>query len=241
MPRRKSIFQRLQKTAQKRFSKLQKTAQKRVAKFHKARARQQAKLERRASKKAATKAARELRKLETRRARLQDNRARGGISKAAREHIGTGSLSFAEAIIISRLEKKGTLKDYNHAQIKDMALRMIGARGRSVGFIAAGWLGAIEKLARALGVSFHAGAGLKAFNKNAHRRLGTGVAAVPGSWKPVARIVNKANAKNDHKQALIKYGQPALQQAFDDERKSMIEEIEKRMKASAQKLGIRTR
>ena len=175
------------------------------------------------------------------RERLQNNRAVGGISDAARSEIGDGSVSLAEAIIISRLEKKGRLHGMTHNQIKDMALRMIGARGRSVGFLAAGWLPSIATMAKKVGQPFRAGAGLKAFNKNRMGKLGYAIPATDWSFKPRVVIANHANSKNDHKAALIKYGQPALQQAFNDEVASMKEYIAKKLKTQAEKLGIRTR
>ena len=172
--------------------------------------------------------------------RLQNNRAVGGISLSARKKIGGGSVSLAEAIIISRLEKAGKLDSHTHNQIKDMALKMIGARGRSVGFIAAGWLQSIQTLAKKTGKPFRAGAGLKAFSRNAIGRMGYCIAASDMTFRPRALIENHANSNNDHKQALVRYGQPALQQAFDDETRSMKDYLASRMKKEAQAMGIKT-
>ena len=173
------------------------------------------------------------------RAKLLNNRARGGISNAARRHIGGGTVSLAEAIIIARLERKGTLQKYTHDQIKDLALRMIGRRARSIGFLAAGWLKSIKTLARKLGKPFHAKKGEAAFAKNVDK-IGFCIPATGFDLKPKAFISNRANAKHDHKEALMRYGQPALQQAFNDEVRSMKDYIEKKMRQDARKLGIKT-
>ena len=174
----------------------------------------------------------------TRRAKLQNNRAKGGISNAARAHIGTGTVSLAEAIIISRLEKSGRLESINHNHIKDAALKMVGARARSVGYLSAGWLQSIKVLAAKLGKPFRSAAGLKSFNKI--HKMGFGIAASDNTWSPRVRIENWASAKHDHKAALIKYGQPALQQAFHDETASMKKYLKDRMVKQARLQGIRT-
>ena len=172
--------------------------------------------------------------------KLGNNRAHGGISHAARQHIGTGSVSLAEAIIISRLEKSGRLHNFNHNQIKDLALKMIGSRRRSVGFLEAGWVESISVFAKKLGKPFRAGTGLKAFSAASIKRIGAGVAASDLTWRPLARIENRADSTRDHKNALIKYGQPALQQAFNNEVASMKKYLADRMAKQARLQGIRT-
>ena len=177
------------------------------------------------------------------RAKLLNNRARGGISNAARRHIGGGTVSLAEAIIISRIQKNprkyGQISDYTHDQIKDMALRMVGARARSIGFLAAGWLQSIKTLSKKIGQTFRANKGVKSFAKNVSK-IGFCIPASGWDFRPKAFISNRANAKHDHKEALYKYGQPALQRAFDEERKDMLVYIEKELRKQAKASGIKT-
>lgn len=229
MARRKSFFQRAKKAVVAKAAKFKKARVNRAAKIEKSKARAVAKRERRAQRAVAK-----------RRAGLINNRAVGGISNAAREHLGDGTVSLAEAIIISRLEKKGALKDHNHDQIKDMALRMIGARARSIGFLAAGWLQSIKVLAGKVGKPFRAGKGLKTFQANQVGKLGTCIPA-RSSFKPRCYIWNHANAKRDHADALTRYGRPALQRSVDQETKDTILHLENKLRASARRQGIKTK
>lgn len=156
---------------------------------------------------------------------------------ANRKYHSEGEMSLAEAIILKRRKDKG-LPFLPVAERQDAALRMIGARARSIGFLAAGFLGSIKAFASALNKPFFAGRGESAFAKNAIDKLGYGIIARPG-FRPRAFIVNRANAKHDHKEALIRYGVPAVQEAINKESASMIQYVEKKLKESARSQGIR--
>lgn len=122
-------------------------------------------------------------------------------------------------------------------EMAEAVAQMLVYRLRTVGFIKSGWIPAIKRLEPL------------AEKKGAPRQdrraaqLGTAkgwaVPARPGI-RCIAIIANTASTKRDIKQALLKFGTPGLQRAFDHEVASMKTYIERKMTASAKKLGIKT-
>lgn len=68
---------------------------------------------------------------------------------------------------------------------------------------------------------------------------GSATPATSGVWSVKATIENAAGDNRENHGALVKYGAPALQRAFDAESASMREYIEKKMRESATKAGIK--
>jgi hypothetical protein len=56
----------------------------------------------------------------------------------------------------------------------------------------------------------------------------------------VNAIGSSGHGAAQHAEAITKYGVPALQKAFDIEEKSMLEYIEKKLRAGAKSVGIKT-
>lgn len=117
-----------------------------------------------------------------------------------------------------------------------------GARLRSIAFIKSGWIEARETFKRLVGGG---GAGLppsEGTKIGGPKQVGMpkgGARPAQAGWKPVAVFWNAASAKRDHKAALIEFGQPALQKAFEEETKSMLEWIKDKEIEEGRKLGIK--
>lgn len=131
------------------------------------------------------------------------------------------------AMINKRAAKKGQ-KGYTGAAMATAMKQVYNARVRSIAFIKAGWIDAIKTLSPVSGtqvgappVDINLGAGAAA------RRLGSAIAANPESLRVM--IENSANAKHDKKDALIRYGNAALERAFRNETASTELYIERKM------------
>lgn len=117
---------------------------------------------------------------------------------------------------------------------KEMAraiISLLGARTRSIAFLKAGWVPAIKALLRYV-PSAERGGRPDGGDAEVRQR---GVAKGQGepareSWTPLARIENFANAKGDHAGALVRYGEPALQAAFEQEAAGMEAHVEKKFR-----------
>ncbi|HEV2350805.1 MAG TPA: hypothetical protein VG028_13270 [Terriglobia bacterium] len=147
-------------------------------------------------------------------------------------------------IIVARLRKTGAAIP-PMVELKRMAQKLFKARLRSSGFLKSGWIPARDLFRSHAGGS--AGAGLPPAEKSTlggpkqiGQPKGGGKLAETG-WKTVAKIWNSASENRDNKNALQKYGEPALEQAIEEEEKSMREEIERRLREAANKAGVRTR
>jgi hypothetical protein len=115
----------------------------------------------------------------------------------------------------------------------------VGARAKSSAFLKSGWLPAIKILA-SLVKSTRGAARSDSSVKQVGRSKGTATPARAG-FRVRAIIENAANATRDKKDALIKYGGPALQKAFDFERQSMLDYMQKKLSEAAHLVGIITR
>lgn len=147
-------------------------------------------------------------------------------------------------ILAARLRKEG--KPIPAAEeFRQMALRMLAARIRSVAFLAAGFLPAIRRLATLgnnLGIRGMAAREnqLLPRTQKENPKLGSSLVVGLNTPKVAVTITNSAHAKNDQKNALHRYAGPALQTAFANETASTRAEIEKRYRDNARRLGIRT-
>jgi hypothetical protein len=112
-----------------------------------------------------------------------------------------------------------------------MIVALITSRMKSLAYLKSGWIPAIKKLAAALGVSSSvAGVGFR-------KPHGSATVARDGIWNVAATITNAATSK-DPKEPLVLFGGPALQRAFDNEQRSMEEEIERRLRRAAGEAGV---
>lgn len=140
-------------------------------------------------------------------------------------------------IINKRRGEKG-LRGLTGEAMRQAQLVVIAARKRSVAFLKSGWLPAIrilEPLSEKRGAPRRPGRDVVEYGK----KKGSATPARPG-FKIYSQIVNAADAKHDKKGALLTYGLPALQKAFNFETLSMKEYIERKMRGSAKSAGIRT-
>lgn len=124
---------------------------------------------------------------------------------------------------------KGLSRAAGAAAMLQVMRQVFGARLRSVAFLKAGWLPAIRELAPYAEKS----AGLPPMDgKQVGRPKGGARAAQPG-FNPVAQVLNNASASRDTRAALMRYGAPALQKAFDDEAFDMTTYIKRKMQPDA--------
>lgn len=112
------------------------------------------------------------------------------------------------------------------------------ARKKSRAFIASGWLPAIARLGP---ISDWHGAPRQDRAPQQIGRPKGGAIPARAVWRTFAQITNSSSTTRDHKNALIQYGQPALQEAVDFEVASMEQYILRKLLASARRTGIRTR
>ncbi len=115
--------------------------------------------------------------------------------------------------------------------------QLIAARNRSRAFLKSGWIPAIRALQPLVTAAYGMGGG-------AGRPVQVG--APKGSAMPArpglackAIIENAASGEHETHEALIKYGEPALQKAFDNEAASMLRYVADRQYEEAKKIGIR--
>ena len=139
------------------------------------------------------------------------------------------------ALIINKRRGKG--RGLYGAEMTEAIRSMLAARMRSIAFLKSGWLPAIRAL---VGLADTRGAPRQ---ESGPAQVGKAKGyAVPASegWKARTTIVNMADAKHSNQQALIKYGEPALQRAFDSETKSMLDYMERKLRESAKTAGVKT-
>jgi len=140
------------------------------------------------------------------------------------------------ALIINKRRGKG--RGLYGAEMTEAIRALLAARLRSIAFLKSGWLPAIKTL---LGLADTRGAPrLEKAAIQVGQPKGYAVPASEG-WTAKATIVNSAIARRDDKTALYKYGEPALQRAFDAEKKSMLDYMEKKMRETATAAGVRTK
>ena len=142
------------------------------------------------------------------------------------------------ALIINARRKKAGERGLYGAAMSEAIRAMLAARMRSIGFIKSGWLQAIKALlpfADTKGAPRSEG-GVAEIGPS---KKGYGIPASDG-WTAKTVLGNTATTDRDTKAALFKFGQPALQRAFDAEERSMLAYIERKFKAGAAKAGVKT-
>jgi hypothetical protein len=138
---------------------------------------------------------------------------------------------------------KGVSRASGAARMLEAMRHVWNARARSIAFIKSCWIPARELF------KGRAGGGGRGLPPSEGAAIGgpkvIGVpkgGGTPASvvWKAKAVFWNSASTKRDHKGAVFQYGEPALQQAFDEETADTMREVERRLKEHAQACGIRT-
>lgn len=139
-------------------------------------------------------------------------------------------------IINSRRGQHGEAGLYG-SSMESAVTAFLNARFKSIAFLKSGWLPAIralEPFAEKIG-----GPRLQRGPTQVGAAKGSGTPAKDGFWTTKATIENSAGDNRNNKGALIKYGAPALQRAFDAESASMLQYMEKKMKETATKAGVK--
>jgi hypothetical protein len=112
------------------------------------------------------------------------------------------------------------------AEMATAVSKMINRRFSSIGFIASGWIKAIQELSAALKERFSYDRKVKAFGKV----KGGATAAKPG-WNPTAIIFNNIDAKGS--QEVKEYITEGVQKALDAEAASMEQYVESKLAKDA--------
>ena len=167
--------------------------------------------------------------------------ARRAVVETPKADLAAINALKGSALIGKMINKRRGIRGEKGLYGKEMSKAVgmvLAARRRSIAFLKSGWLPAIRILAGVVkqkrGVA-RADRSSKIYGVP----KGTATAAVNG-FRVRAVIENAANATRDNKDALIKYGEPALQKAFAFETQSMIDYMERKLKTAANSVGIRT-
>ena len=138
----------------------------------------------------------------------------------------TAQVPLSVAIVQSRRGKRNEPGLYSSELVKAVGA-LFRLRLRSRAFLASGWLPAIKTLSPV------AKDKSKTFpTDNSVKRIGaaTGSATIANDASlAVATIINSATAKHDKKDALTRYGGPALNEAFADETADIYEYIDRKL------------
>lgn len=117
------------------------------------------------------------------------------------------------------------------------------AKTRSIAFIKSGWITARD-IYKQWGAGAHGLPPSEPSSIGGPKTIGApkggAEPATAGLWKCTAKFWNTASTKRETKQALIKYGQPALEQAFREEETDTMAEVARRLKEHAHTCGIRS-
>ena len=138
------------------------------------------------------------------------------------------------ALIINKRRGKG--RGLYGAAMTEAIRALIAGRLRSIAFLKSGWLPAIRVL---IGLADTRGAPRQDKTPVQVGQAKGYATPARSDWRAKTTIVNAADARHDNREALIKYGEPALQRAFDAETASMLGYMEKKLRESAAQAGVR--
>lgn len=144
------------------------------------------------------------------------------------------------ALIVNRRRGKAGEKGLYGAAMAEAINQMVAARMKSIAFLKSGWIPAIKYLERLVKKK----AGAPPMDRKASQiGRAKGSAKVDGAgFKIKVAIENAASAKRDKKEALGKFGMPALQRAFDYETASTwTKAIEREFREVAELVGIKVK
>ena len=144
------------------------------------------------------------------------------------------------ALIINFLRGQKGLRGLYGAEMKDAINRLVGSRIRARAFLAAGWIPAIKKLSALVSNKSRIPKADRDAEKIKNPK-GSVRPATRDGWKSVATIINEAVSHfTTTKDPLGKIAEPALIQAIENERRSMLVDIENQMRKDAHEVGIKT-
>lgn len=160
---------------------------------------------------------------------------RGKLIKKFRTEIADKYWNqLAVKLVIAKLRKAGKSIPAA-AELRAMAVKLVNVRLASIGFIRSGWLPALRRLAR-----FSKYGRIKFADTGKKVGVNKGGVTIATEKSPRVIFWNSAAGESKHKGALMKYAAPALQQAFNDETRSMKAYLERKLRESAHAVGIRT-
>lgn len=143
----------------------------------------------------------------------------------------------AALILNARMGRRGPGLGLYGQEMATAIQELIAARNRSRAFLKSGWIPAIRALQPLVKDSY----GFEGANGRAvqtGRPRGSAIPARPG-FRCTAIIENAASGQHETHEALVTYGQPALQQAFENESASMMREVARREFEEARAIGIK--
>lgn len=143
----------------------------------------------------------------------------------------------AALIINKRMGRLGPGQGLTGQKMADAIAALIGARNRSRAYLRSGWLPTVQTLGPLVSERRGAPETVQGARQYGVPK-GRAVPARPG-WSVKCLIENAASSRHETNEALIRYGGPALQRAFDIEAHSMEEEVLHRQYEAAKKIGIK--
>lgn len=145
--------------------------------------------------------------------------------------------SLAERLVRAWLHKKGEPQP-DKTGIEKFVKKLIAYRLRSIAFLRSAWIPAI-KILGPLVKGTRGAAPRDGATKQYKRDKGTAKPA-SANWRAVTSITNMAEALHQTSGMALAVLKRGLQAALDYERKSMLVEIERRLREDAKRAGIRT-
>lgn len=141
------------------------------------------------------------------------------------------------ALIINARRGRNSMPGLWGPEMTAAIAQLISARNRSRAFLKSGWIPAIRALSPLVSQSYGTeGASGRAVQVS--RAKGSATPARPGlACKAI--IENSASGDHETHEALVKYGAPALQQAFNNEAASMTRWVADRQFEEAKRVGIK--
>ena len=134
------------------------------------------------------------------------------------------------SLILNKLQGKYGRKGYYGDKMRAEVEEFIKSRVRGIGYLKSGWLASAQQMARLAGMKVGRSRATKVYGKGEH---GQARHAKPG-WTPSATIINLAEGIAD-------VGKPALQKAINAEAREIMRHVERKLRGTARKQGIRTR
>lgn len=169
-----------------------------------------------------------------------------GAGKWGLRHFKSGDARLeaplAALIINARRGRKSLPGLFGEAMKQAMAI-LIAARRKSRAYLKSGWIPAIKRLEQAV-KSRRGAPRMESSPRQVGQPKGSAIPATNG-FRVRAVIENAVAAAGGraehHAEAVKRFGEPALQRAFDRETKSTLDEISRRLNDAAKSVGIKTR
>lgn len=174
--------------------------------------------------------------------RLTMKRGKGAWTWTANKN---GAMAPLLALIINaRRGRKGEKGLFGPEMAREFK-RVFAARARSIAYLKSGWItarNAFKQFAGGIGRGLPPAEGESNRGpKQIGRSKGSAQPAIDNVWRARAVFTNTAWTTHDHKDALLKYGTPALERAFAEETADTMQEVANRLRDDAAQVGIKTR